>query len=102
MNESEYSSASRRPVPGDPWLSSLAHDLRQPLGTIQNSVCYLKLILANDARAMAQLDMIELQVGEADMVLSKAVGSVRGNSIQRADAGDGNFDFTKDATAGVT
>jgi signal transduction histidine kinase len=81
------------------WTRDLAHDLRQPLSTIQSAVCYLKLILRDNQRAVAHLDIIEQQVCESDDILSAAVRIAR---KQKAQTIDGNFAFTKAATADVT
>lgn len=102
MEESQFPSSLSRPA-NAAWVRTFVHDLRQPLSTIQNSVCYLKLILEDNPRALAQLDLIEHQVEEADALLSNATVAVRQAGSQRTEGvGDGNFAFTNAETAGVT
>ncbi|MBL8219021.1 MAG: HAMP domain-containing histidine kinase [Bryobacterales bacterium] len=52
----------------------LAHELRQPLSTIEASAYYLKLILEEqDCGALRQLDRIEQMVHQMSWILSDAV-----------------------------
>jgi hypothetical protein len=91
-----------RPPAADAWVGDLAHELRQPLSTIQSAVCYLKLILRGNERALAHLNLIEEQVCDADGILQKAVASARKDSAHPAgSAASGNFELTKVATADV-
>jgi len=83
----------------DPWLDEFAHDLRQPLSTIQSSVCYLRLVLRGNERAMAQLDLIEQQVGEADDLLAGAVRTARRSYDRPAAAASGSAGFAFDPVA---
>jgi signal transduction histidine kinase len=54
-----------------PVLSSLAHDLRQPLSNIEAIVYHLATILPqNDHKVQAQLERIRELVQEADEILS--------------------------------
>ena len=52
----------------------LAHELRQPLSTIESSAFYLKLVLeGEDGRAARQLDRIEQMVHQIGWILTDAV-----------------------------
>jgi len=92
-------------------VSSLVHDLRQPLGNIETSVFYLDLILGHpQGRVREQLHSIEQQVAQATRLLHQAADELRRLQGQRG-AGDGtapradaagSFDRTKSASAGVT
>jgi hypothetical protein len=85
----------------DPWLDEFAHDLRQPLSTIQSSVCYLRLVLRGNERAMAQLDLIEQQVGEAENLLVSAVRTARRPFDRPAAAAAGPSGFKFEPVAAV-
>lgn len=50
----------------------LAHELRQPLSTIESAAYYLKLVCKNDPRLDRQLERIELMVHQMSWILSDA------------------------------
>jgi len=57
-----------------PIMSSLVHDLRQPLSVIDACADYLNLVLpATDLRARRQLELLQQQVGEANRILHEAL-----------------------------
>jgi hypothetical protein len=90
------------PASAETWAGELAHDLRQPLSTIQSATCFLKLILQGNERALACLDLIEGQVCESEQILKVAVATARRNFAQPVISEAGNFDLTNAATADVT
>ncbi len=67
--------------PGDPSpcdvagvVSHLAHELRQPLSTMESIAYYLEMILGcKDARVRVQVDKLRQQVQQMDWILSDAV-----------------------------
>ena len=59
-------------------LARLAHDLRQPLGTIETSAYCLNLMLGQEhPKAREQLRIIERQVADAVRILNEAVAQTR-------------------------
>ena len=57
-----------------PIMSSLVHDLRQPLSVIDACADYLNLVLpSNDRRARQQLELLQEQVGEANRIMHEAM-----------------------------
>ena len=59
-------------------IAHLAHDLRQPLGTIETSVFCIHLLLGHEHTAVQeQLRIIERQVGQAVRILNEAVEATR-------------------------
>jgi len=57
-----------------PIVTTLVHDLRQPLSVIAACADYLKLVLpAADSRAHEHLELLHQQVGEANRILHDAV-----------------------------
>ena len=68
-------------------LARLAHDLRQPLGTIETSAYCMNLMLGQEhAAAREQLRIIERQVGHAVRILNEAVDATRQHHAPRAKA----------------
>ena len=54
-------------------LASLVHDLRQPLGNLEYSACYLELLLGQTQGAVQeQLRLIREQVDLASRLLAEA------------------------------
>ena len=59
-------------------VARLAHDLRQPLGTIETSIYCLSLMLGQEhTAAREQLRIVERQVGHAVRILNEAVAETR-------------------------
>jgi signal transduction histidine kinase len=59
-------------------VARLAHDLRQPLGTIESSAYCMNLLLGQEhTAAREQLRIIERQVGHAVRILNQAVAETR-------------------------
>jgi nitrogen-specific signal transduction histidine kinase len=59
----------------DEILSTLAHELRQPLSNIEAVAYYLSMILPpGDENIQAQLARIRELVGQSDLILSAALG----------------------------
>ena len=55
-------------------MSSLVHDLRQPLSVIDACADYLNLVLPEaDNRARQQLELLQEQVSEANRILHEAL-----------------------------
>jgi K+-sensing histidine kinase KdpD len=91
------------PTTSDELLSSLVHDLRQPLGNIETSVFCLDLVLNHpQGRVREQLRTIEQQVAQATRLLHLAAGELRRLQGQRSTDTAGSFDRTKPANAAVT
>jgi signal transduction histidine kinase len=90
----------------DSLISNLLHDLRQPLSNIETTVCYLRIALQMSQRGVgAHLDLIEMQVEEADRMLSDAADGLRRLRAQRDLDSAGNpesLDLTNSATAALT
>lgn len=60
-----------------PIVSSLVHDLRQPLSIIEACADYLNLVLpAADHGARQQLELLQEQVGETNRILHQALLSL--------------------------
>lgn len=88
--------------------SDLVHDLRQPLSVIEDSACYLKLLLRQSGEpAASQLQLILRQVDVASRMLSQFSQQVVRDPRRLAEGAQtaGNPEhraFTKSQTAGVT
>jgi len=83
-------------------LTDLVHDLRQPLGTIEYSACYLEMLLPEAQRAVQQqLRVIQQQLDLAARLVSEAAARVCGAGAQRGDANE-SLDLTNSVTASVT
>ena len=68
-------------------VARLAHDLRQPLGTIETSAYCMNLLLGQEhTAAREQLRVIERQVGHAVRILNEAVEATRQGDDRRAKA----------------
>jgi signal transduction histidine kinase len=58
-------------------LSSLVHDLRQPLSVIEACADYLDLVLpAADPRTREQLELLQQQVSDANRIMHEALVKV--------------------------
>jgi signal transduction histidine kinase len=69
------------------FIARLAHDLRQPLGTIETSAYCMNLLLGQEhTAAREQLRIIERQVGHAVRILNEAVEETRQGHAPRAKA----------------
>lgn len=83
-------------------LTDLVHDLRQPLGTLEYSACYLEMLLGEAQETVQQqLRVIQQQLDRAARLLSDAAASVSAPGSQRA-AGDESLCLTNSETASVT
>jgi len=84
-------------------LTSLVHDLRQPLGNMETSLFYLDLVLTTPSdRVREHLRTMERQVAQAAQALDRATEELRALRTQRAAAeGAAILPRTKSATAGV-
>ena len=66
-------------------VARLAHDLRQPLGTIETSVFCINLLLdQKHTEVQEQLRIIERQVCHAVRILDQAVAETRHRDAPRA------------------
>lgn len=88
-------------------LTSLVHDLRQPLGNMETSLFYLDMVLHNPSdRVREQLRAMERQMGHAAQLLEGAIDELRALRSQRETdegaAASANLPFTKAVTAAVT
>ena len=83
-------------------LTSLVHDLRQPLDIIRTSAYFLTLITNPDhASAHEQFHAIERQVAQATRLLGELSAEITRQRGHRADTEE-SFDLTKSAIATVT
>jgi len=59
-------------------IADFAHQLRQPLSTLEALISYLELIIpVGDERAQEQLHRMHFEVGAADQILEEGVRSLR-------------------------
>lgn len=83
-------------------LAHLVHDLRQPLGTIDYSACYLELLLSEAGAAVQeQLLLIQKQVEQASRLLEIVANRLSHPRVER-EAAEESLDFTNSETAAVT
>jgi signal transduction histidine kinase len=83
-------------------LTTLVHDLRQPIDNIGTSAYILTLITDPDqARAHEQFRAIERQVAQATRLLGELSDELSRQCGHRADAAE-SFDLTKSEIAAVT
>ena len=83
-------------------LTTLVHDLRQPLDNIGTSAYILTLITNPDqARAHEQFRAIERQVAQATLLLGQLSAELTRQRCHRAEAAE-SFDLTKSEIAAVT
>lgn len=62
----------------DSLVCNLAHDLRQPLSTLENCAFYLKMVVPpGDLRVHQQLDLMHSQIEEAERILAGALQQLR-------------------------
>ena len=88
-------------------LHGLVHDLRQPLGTLESSLFYLDMVLADTTdRVREQMRVMERQVAQAALILHRASEELRALRAQRTVEGAAalpeSLSRTKSATANVT
>lgn len=68
---------SSSPSETDEVLAALVHDLRQPLGTLEYSACYLELLLGEAQETVQdQLRIIQQQLDLAARLLTDAVARI--------------------------
>jgi signal transduction histidine kinase len=68
-------------------LANLIHDLRQPLGNIENSTwCLSSLTTLDDPRVREQIALIERQIEAAESLLNAAAAELSRARVQRAEA----------------
>jgi nitrogen-specific signal transduction histidine kinase len=80
----------------------LAHDIRQPLSTVENCVYYLKLVTASDNSSVQEhLDLIQREMEEVDRILTEAMSQLR---LQRpaCAAGEESLELTSASTSALT
>ena len=59
-------------------IADFAHQLRQPLSTLEALISYLELIIpVGDERAQEQLRRMHFEVGTVDQILAEGVRSLR-------------------------
>ncbi|HUI53381.1 MAG TPA: hypothetical protein VLY04_00325 [Bryobacteraceae bacterium] len=93
--------SSHAPFQTEELVTSLVHDLRQPLGNIETSVFYLDLLLNHPQGAVReQLRAIEHQVAHAARRISEAAEELRRLRAQRPPSE--SLDLTNSVTAMVT
>jgi PAS domain S-box-containing protein len=82
--------------------ASIAHDLRNPLGSVRNAAFYLKRRVPKDPPEWAEfLDVIEKEVGEADRIISNLLemgraGPVRKHAVDLRQLAEDAFQLIKD------
>lgn len=63
---------------GRDFVADFAHQLRQPLSTLEALISYLELIIpVGDERAKEQLRRMHIEVGTVDQILAEGVRSLR-------------------------
>lgn len=62
----------------------MAHELRNPLGVIKNSVYYLKMVLPEDERAGRHLRILDREVGTADRIVTNLLDFARARPPDRS------------------
>ena len=63
---------------GRDFIADFAHQLRQPLSTLEALISYLELIIpVGDERAQEQLRRMHFEVGAVDQILAEGVRSLR-------------------------
>ena len=83
-------------------VRNLAHDLRQPLSTVENCVYYLSMVAApQDTRFRQHLDLIQSQVEEVERILNAAIAEAGVQREARAGAGE-SFALTSATTSVLT
>ena len=83
-------------------LTTLVHDLRQPLDIIGTSAHFLTLITDPDhARAHEQFSAIERQVAQATRLLGELSAELTRQRCHRAEAAE-SFELTNSEIAAVT
>jgi signal transduction histidine kinase len=84
-------------------VARLAHDLRQPLTTIETAAYYLGLILPHaDGRARAQLEALVQQVDIASRMLGDALNEIRSMESQALPPAEESRPLTKAAMSAAT
>jgi signal transduction histidine kinase len=74
------------PTPSETVLANLIHDLRQPLGNIENSTwCLSSLTSLADPRVREQVALIERQVQAAENLLNAAAAELTRSRVQSAE-----------------
>jgi hypothetical protein len=62
----------------DSLVCNLAHDLRQPLSTLENCAFYLKMVVPpGDLRIHQHLDLMHSQIAEAERILADTLQKLR-------------------------
>ena len=83
-------------------MARLVHDLRQPLGTLVYSTCYLQMMLGDaPGEVQQQLRVIQQQLDLASRLISDAAARLPRSQLQRAAAGE-SLDLRKSETSAVT
>lgn len=65
-------------------LDDFAHELRQPLSTIESIAYYLELVLSKDPNACTHLRKIQEMINQANGILEKAL--IQNNALQEEDS----------------
>ena len=60
---------------------SIAHELRNPLGSVRNAVYYLQHGLANQAKATEFLEIIDQQTSRADQIITNLLEMTRSKEV---------------------
>lgn len=82
-------------------LLTVAHDLRQPLGNIELSACYLNLLLGEPrGKAQEQIQNIEQQVDRASRILGEAIADL--GRLRAQEPLTESRSLTKSTTGAVT
>ena len=85
----------------DELFARMAHDLNQPLSTIEHSACYLKLLLGDaDQPVLDQLGLILRQVDLAGRIVAEFSSRMRDDLSQCAGEAE-HLAFTNSQTAAV-
>jgi len=98
-------SHSSRPLSPSSLLCGLAHDLRQPLATIDTCACYLEMLVPEEEqRIRRHLALIQEEVENAERILAQAVAAAGAAPSQPVSdtAAPVSREFTKAVTAALT
>lgn len=83
-------------------LADLVHELRQPLGTIEYSTCYLQMLLGETPQAIQeQFTIIQQQIDHACRLMSDVIARFPAPRVQRT-VTEASLDLTNPETAAVT
>ena len=63
--------------------SNIAHELRNPMGAIRNSIYFLRKFHANSEKSIKHLDLIDQELSSTDEVIQKLLNISKGQKLQQ-------------------